>query len=52
MESETKLAVSRKNEQESKRPSDKMKRAKVEALSEDEEVITVRAPIAKLIGEA
>ncbi len=37
---------------ETKRPSSqKMRRAKVEALSEDEEVITVRAPIARLIEQ-
>jgi hypothetical protein len=52
MESETKIAP-RSSEQESKRPSDKLRvaRPKVEALSDDEEVITVRAPIAQLIGE-
>lgn len=37
---------------ESRRPSDKMRRAKVEALSEDEEVVTIRSPIAELVGGA
>jgi hypothetical protein len=54
MESETKIAATRSGEQESKRSSEKIRvaRPKVEALSDDEEVITVRAPIATLIGEA
>jgi hypothetical protein len=46
MESEPKLEL------ESKRSSShKMRHAKVEALSDDEEVITVRAPIAQLIDQ-
>lgn len=54
MASETKIAARRNAEQESKRPSDKLRvpRPNVESLSDDEEVITVRAPIAQLIGEA
>jgi hypothetical protein len=54
MESETKIAATRNVEHESKRSSDKLRvaRPKVESLSDDEEVITVRAPIAQLIGEA
>lgn len=39
-----------KTEQETKRPSEKLRaRRQVEALSDDEEEITVRAPIAQLL---
>jgi hypothetical protein len=53
MESESKIAVLRGTQESKRPPSDKL-RAAVPSLcdDDDEEVITIRAPIAQLIGTA